>query len=193
MWNFYRYGGAWGYITDTPGAGLIQLGARFYWPAIGRFVQQDPAKQGMNWYAYAGDDPVTGIDPSGLANGGPGKAPNGRGGANGAKKCPVKKTKKQCDDEYYADAQKCKERWKVNGGDMVDAPAEGAVGGGVSAGVVAGVVTGPEAAAPAAVLGAIAGFVGGAAVDAWRLGWYDACMAQVTWRHWRCVRNAGGQ
>ena len=63
VWNFYRYGGAWGYITDTPGAGLIQLGARYYWPAIGRFVQQDPARQGVNWYAYVDDDPVTGTDP----------------------------------------------------------------------------------------------------------------------------------
>ena len=67
VWNFYRYGGAWGYITDSPGAGLIQLGARFYWPAIGRFVQQDPAKEGMNWYAYVGDNPVVWADPQGLS------------------------------------------------------------------------------------------------------------------------------
>ena len=62
MWSFYRYGGAWGYITDTPGAGLIQLGARFYWPAIGRFLQQDPEGDGDNWYAYAEGNPVTEID-----------------------------------------------------------------------------------------------------------------------------------
>jgi RHS repeat-associated protein len=63
----YRFGGDWGYITDTPGSGLLQLGARTYWPEIGRFIQQDPAKDGVNWYAYVGDDPLTGIDPEGLA------------------------------------------------------------------------------------------------------------------------------
>ena len=66
MWNFYRYGGACGYITDTPGAGLVQMGARFDWPEVGRFVQQDPAWKGINWYAYVGDNPLTGIDPEGL-------------------------------------------------------------------------------------------------------------------------------
>jgi hypothetical protein len=50
--NPYRFGGAWGYITDTtpPASGVLrstspsglqQLGARFYWPEVGRFVQQD--------------------------------------------------------------------------------------------------------------------------------------------------------
>ncbi|MBN1459093.1 MAG: hypothetical protein JXA57_06125 [Armatimonadetes bacterium] len=32
-------------------SGLQQLGARFYWPELGRFVQQDPIGDGMNWYA----------------------------------------------------------------------------------------------------------------------------------------------
>jgi len=64
--NPYRYGAAWGYITDTPGSGLLQLGARFYWPEIGRFIQQDPIGAGMNWYAYAGNNPVTWVDPEGL-------------------------------------------------------------------------------------------------------------------------------
>jgi RHS repeat-associated protein len=64
--NPYRFGAAWGYITDTPGSGLLQLGARFYWPEVGRFVQQDPAGDGMNWYAYAGNNPVVWVDPTGL-------------------------------------------------------------------------------------------------------------------------------
>ena len=62
----YRFGGAWGYTTDTPGSGLLQLGARFYWPEVGRFVSQDPIGDGVNWYAYADDNPLTGIDPEGL-------------------------------------------------------------------------------------------------------------------------------
>ena len=62
--NPYRYGGAAGYITDP--SGLQQLGARFYWPEVGRFIQQDPLGDGMNSYAYVGNNPVSRIDPEGL-------------------------------------------------------------------------------------------------------------------------------
>ena len=37
--NPYRFGAAWGYITDP--SGLLQLGARTYSPDLGRFIQQD--------------------------------------------------------------------------------------------------------------------------------------------------------
>jgi uncharacterized protein RhaS with RHS repeats len=40
--NPYRFGAAWGYLTETPGSGLLRLGARFHWPEVGRFIQQDP-------------------------------------------------------------------------------------------------------------------------------------------------------
>jgi RHS repeat-associated protein len=46
--NPYRFGGAWGYTTDTPGSGLLQLGQRFYWREVGRFIQQDSIGDGMN-------------------------------------------------------------------------------------------------------------------------------------------------
>jgi RHS repeat-associated protein len=62
--NPYRYGGAWGYITDP--SGLLQLGARFYWPEVGRFVSQDPARDGIDWYAYVDNQSTTEIDPRGL-------------------------------------------------------------------------------------------------------------------------------
>ena len=62
--NLYTYGGAWGYITDS--SGLLQLGARFHWPEVGRFVQRDPIGDGMNWYAYVGNSPVSYVDPYGL-------------------------------------------------------------------------------------------------------------------------------
>jgi RHS repeat-associated protein len=62
--NPYRFGAAWGYITDP--SGFLQLGARYYWPEIGRFITQDPTGDGMNWYAYAGDNPLAGVDPTGL-------------------------------------------------------------------------------------------------------------------------------
>ena len=60
-----RRGGAWGYLTDP--SGMLQLGARFYWPEVGRFVSHDPIREGMNWYAYVGDNPVVWTDPTGLA------------------------------------------------------------------------------------------------------------------------------
>jgi RHS repeat-associated protein len=55
---------------------MLQLGARFYWPEIGRFISsclrqirrggQDPIGDGMNWYAYVGNNPVVSTDPRGL-------------------------------------------------------------------------------------------------------------------------------
>ena len=62
--NPYRFGGAWGYITDP--SGFLQLGERHYWPEVGRFIQQDPIGDGRNWYAYAEGNPLTRVDPSGL-------------------------------------------------------------------------------------------------------------------------------
>ena len=54
------------YLTDP--SGMLQLGARFYWPEVGRFVQQDPVGDGVNWYAYVDGNPVRGIDPTGLCD-----------------------------------------------------------------------------------------------------------------------------
>ena len=48
------------------------MGARYYQPAIGRFISQDPlglASGSVNSYEYAGDDPVSANDPSGLCGG----------------------------------------------------------------------------------------------------------------------------
>ncbi|MCL5279871.1 MAG: hypothetical protein M1376_08210 [Planctomycetes bacterium] len=49
--------------------GLYYYRARYYNPQIGRFLQTDPVgySNGMNWYAYCGNDPTTRCDPSGLA------------------------------------------------------------------------------------------------------------------------------
>jgi RHS repeat-associated protein len=62
--NPYRFGGAWGYITDP--SGMQQLGARYYWPEVGRFGQQDPLRTFTNRYVYAKNEPLYWIDPEGL-------------------------------------------------------------------------------------------------------------------------------
>jgi RHS repeat-associated protein len=47
--------------------GLYYYKARFYSPALGRFLQTDPVgyRSDLNLYAYVGNDPVNGIDPNG--------------------------------------------------------------------------------------------------------------------------------
>ncbi len=44
------------------------MGHRYYNPGTGRFISQDPAGDGDNWYAYAGNSPTNGSDPSGLTH-----------------------------------------------------------------------------------------------------------------------------
>jgi RHS repeat-associated protein len=46
--------------------GLYNYGFRDYNPHDGRFQTVDPIKDGVNWYAYVGNDPVNFIDPLGL-------------------------------------------------------------------------------------------------------------------------------
>ncbi|HEY3330376.1 MAG TPA: RHS repeat-associated core domain-containing protein [Capsulimonadaceae bacterium] len=50
--------GGLGHPTDS--TGLVHMRARYYDPACGRFVSEDPAASGANLYVYADDDPVTG-------------------------------------------------------------------------------------------------------------------------------------
>ena len=42
--------------------GLIYLRARYYDPNAGRFISEDPVRDGMNWYAYANQNPVYYVD-----------------------------------------------------------------------------------------------------------------------------------
>jgi RHS repeat-associated protein len=61
---FQYYKGA----TLDPDVPLSLMGARYYDPDVGRFISEDPIglKGGINLYAFAGNDPVNGYDPSGM-------------------------------------------------------------------------------------------------------------------------------
>ncbi|GEM_PF-6196392 len=62
----YGYAGNHGYAADGV-SGMLLAGARFYVPAIGRFLTPDPSGHagGLNLYAYCDDNPVAKIDSTG--------------------------------------------------------------------------------------------------------------------------------
>ncbi|MDO5397741.1 MAG: RHS repeat-associated core domain-containing protein [bacterium] len=60
--NPLRYSGEY---LDTE-SGMTYLRARYYDPYQRRFISEDPAKDGLNWYAYCGNNPVMYVDPSGM-------------------------------------------------------------------------------------------------------------------------------
>ncbi|WP_174286081.1 RHS repeat domain-containing protein [Sphingomonas bacterium] len=72
-----------------PELGMYDYKARMYSPTLGRFLQTDPIGygDGLNWYNYAGGDPVNFTDPSGTLftcnNGTTSETAAGCGGANG--------------------------------------------------------------------------------------------------------------
>ena len=59
--------GGLGHVSDD--TGLVYMRARYMDPQTGRFVSEDPGKQGPNWFAYCHDNPVRFTDQSGKAAG----------------------------------------------------------------------------------------------------------------------------
>jgi RHS repeat-associated protein len=62
----YGYAGAWGYQAHEEFP-FLHVGARYYDPGIGRFLQRDPIgiEGGLNVYAYCNNSPSILVDPSG--------------------------------------------------------------------------------------------------------------------------------
>ena len=59
-----RYCGNLGHVQDDE-SGLIYMRARYYEPSSGRFASSDPSGEGRNWFAYCGNNPVSGVDSAG--------------------------------------------------------------------------------------------------------------------------------
>ena len=76
----FLFVGRQGYYSDDEGIDKnhtspllpFQVGARFYQPMWGRWLNRDPSKSEWNFYRYVFNNPIGLIDPSGLIETGPG-------------------------------------------------------------------------------------------------------------------------
>ncbi len=70
----FGFGGGNGCQTEAD-TGIVLMGHRYYDSRIGRFLTQDPIRDGDNWYAYVGNNPVNEVDPLGLKDSAAGTPP----------------------------------------------------------------------------------------------------------------------
>jgi len=61
-----RYVGSLGHQQDDD-SGLYYMRARYYEPGSGRFISEDPARDGFNWFRYASNNPIHQVDATGLS------------------------------------------------------------------------------------------------------------------------------
>ncbi len=59
-----RYCASLGHRQDDE-RGLTYMRARYYEPTTGRFLNQDPERDGVNWFAYGRNAPTMLVDPAG--------------------------------------------------------------------------------------------------------------------------------
>ncbi len=59
-----RYVANLGHVDDDE-SGLTYMRARHYEPITGRFLSQDSAKDGLNWFVYCGNEPISRTDFTG--------------------------------------------------------------------------------------------------------------------------------
>ena len=63
----HKFCGSLGHASDAE-TGLVYMRARYMDPSLGRFVSEDPGRNGLNWYVYAVNNPINRLDPSGTAD-----------------------------------------------------------------------------------------------------------------------------
>jgi RHS repeat-associated protein len=61
-----RYVANLGHVQDDE-SGLIYMRARYYEPGSGRFISEDSAMNGNNWYLYCNSNPTNYVDTTGQA------------------------------------------------------------------------------------------------------------------------------
>ena len=62
-----KFCGSLGHSSDAE-TGLVYMRARYMDPSLGRFVSEDSAGSGLNWFVYCENDPVNKVDSSGNAS-----------------------------------------------------------------------------------------------------------------------------
>ena len=169
--NFWRYdaygnisngsaGSAFGYAgqyedVSSNSSGLTNMRARWYDSQTGSFTTVDPALASTDQpYAYAGNDPVNGSDPSGLNS----QSSPMWSGCQGQTKdnCELAWRKSQIDIRDLLSSEFPGFNWVAELGSIVQGGVEGAAtGAGISC-----LATGPACPAGAAY-GGVTGFVGG--------------------------------